>query len=559
MSPSVRELVEGGFLHPADAAFAEALGRLSGERDPLALLGAAVARAHAGRGHVCVDVGALGGRPITGWEEESGELGTWPDAGAWRRSLSASPLVAGRDGIAPLVLEGDRLYLHRLAEIEARVAGRLLERMAGGALLGVVTGGPGTGKTSALAGSLAGLAGEIARAGGRPPRIALAAPTGKAAARISAAIGAAKRGEREPSLRCPPEVAAAIPDQASTVHRLLGYRPGRERRFLFDARHRLPFDVVAVDEASMVDLELMAALLDAAPPSARVLLLGDRNQLASVQAGAVLADICSCGAGAAWFTELERSYRFAPGSALGESARMVNSGRARELLRALEEGRFGDGVTLVRPAGARKALDAIASRAADAFRGVLSEGDPGRRLAALSRFGVLCAHRHGPLGSIEVNLEVERRLAEAGARGAKDPWYDGRPVMVLANSPRAGVFNGDLGVVCRDGAGGAPGVCFAGEDGGVRRLPPGRIGAHETAFAITVHKSQGSEFDEVSIVLPPRPSPVLTRELLYTALTRARARAEIVGGAEIVAHAIENPTIRFSGLADRLRAGLGGR
>jgi exodeoxyribonuclease V alpha subunit len=279
--PTIRQLVEAGLLGLVDAVFAAALGRLAGEGDPLVLLGAATARAYSGQGHVCVDLGALGDRPVAGWEGEPLAVGSWPSAAVWGERLRSSALVS-RDGVlAPLVLEGDLLYLHRAAETEARLAKHLVERMTAPQRLSVVTGGPGTGKTSALAQGLALVAEQFLAAEGRLPRIALAAPTGKAAARMSAAIGAVKRGERTPELRCSPGIAAAIPDQASTLHRLLGAGRGSGRRFAFHARSRLPFDVIAVDEASMVDLELMTALFDATPVAARVILLGDRHQLAA--------------------------------------------------------------------------------------------------------------------------------------------------------------------------------------------------------------------------------------------------------------------------------------
>ncbi|MCK9463372.1 MAG: exodeoxyribonuclease V subunit alpha [Proteobacteria bacterium] len=553
MTPTIRELVEAGLFRPVDAAFAAALGRLAGETDPLALLGAAAARAFSGRGHVCVDLAALGDHPIRGWEGEDLALGDWPSAAVWRERLRASALVSRDCEAAPLVLDGDLLYLHRIAETESRLARHLLTRTAPPSRLSVVTGGPGTGKTSALASDLARIVEGFVAAEGRAPRIALAAPTGKAAARMAAAVGAAKRGERKPELRCAKEIAAMIPDQASTLHRLLGFGPRGERRFLFDARHRLPFDVVAVDEASMVDLDLMTALLDAVPSSTRVILMGDKNQLASVQAGAVLADLCAGGAGAPWITELERSYRFGDSSALGGAARLLNAGRSRELLAALEAGRFGDEVRLERPADGRAALESIVRRGAEAFSDVLTERDPARRLEAMSRLGVLCAHRNGPLGSTHVNREIERRLAGEGRRDPGDPWYDGRPIIVLENSPRAGVFNGDVGVVSREAPGRDPSIFFAAADGGLRALRPGQLAAHETAFAITVHKSQGSEYDDVIVLLPLAPSPVTTRELLYTALTRARARATIVGTSDVLAAAVDTRTTRFSGLAGRPR------
>jgi exodeoxyribonuclease V alpha subunit len=585
MTCEIRALLSAGWLEPVDALFAETLGRLAQEHEPLALLGAAVARAHSARGHVCADLRGLGGRPISGWEGEALDLGDWPATRAWRAALDGSGLVSRDDIAAPLVVFGDRVYLHKHAVMEARLADEISRRGASrcdgvdeaaleaglvrefgvgrGAApdgqreaaaravenrLSAVTGGPGTGKTTVLARCLALIAEQTLRATGRFPRIALAAPTGKAAARMGAAIGACKRDETPTSLRCGAKIAAAIPASATTLHRLLGYRARPGDKFAFGRARRLPADVIVVDEASMVGLELMTALFDAAPDGARVILVGDRDQLASVQAGAVLGDIC--GAAAPWLTVLDRSYRF--GGELGELARAVNRGDVGAAIGLLTVAPRGE-LVLEEPIDLRAACDRAAWRAVDRFFAVSGEAEPAARLAALSREGLLCAHRNGPLGSLHVNREVETILAARGARRPGEAWYDGRPVMALRNSPHLGIFNGDLGVACRDPSTGALLACFAGEDGAIRRVEPGRLGEHETAFAITVHKAQGSEFDDVLVVLPPAPSPVTTRELLYTAITRARDRVEILGRREVVAAAIEARTVRLSGLADRLR------
>jgi exodeoxyribonuclease V alpha subunit len=302
----------------------------------------------------------------------------------------------------------------------------------------------------------------------------------------------------------------------------------------------------------MVSLSLMDALLAAAPERARIVLLGDRHQLASVQAGAVLADLCAGGAGVPWIAELSRSHRFEESSSLGDLARAVNSGRTADAMAALDAGRDRGEVVLHPEPDARAAVDEIARRACALFAEVRREADPAGRLGLLARSGVLCAHRRGALGAEHVNREVERRLVASGQIPSGAPWYDGRPVIALRNDPRAGISNGDMGVVCRAAESAQLAICFAGEDGRVRSLAPGLVGAHETAFAITVHKAQGSEFDEVAVVLPAAPSPVTTRELLYTAVTRARSRVEIFGRPEVIAAAIETPTVRFSGLAERL-------
>lgn len=606
---------------------------------------------------------------------------------AWQeRSSLAHARDAGQDAPAPLVLDGHRLYLSRLWGCERRVAAQVFQRAsrmrpadgeledvavlrgwlsalfsedrpappaldsggpssatgtggpAGAEQDGqrlacalvlrsgwtVLTGGPGTGKTYTAARMLAML--WAAHPGPQPLRVGLAAPTGKAAARLRQAI---ERTLLSLRARLPRVVRgsgqdAQVPESlpsgfgpALTLHKLLGARPGT-RRFAHDAQHPLDLDVLLVDEASMVHLELMDALLEALPPNTRVVLLGDRDQLASVEAGSVLADLCAGAEGVGWPLQsvewvrsisgqalpiaagpvaahrqqtvtLSRTHRFAGG--IGALAAAVNRGDAAasiELLSRAGQDAGGD---------PQRDIAAISGRLDHAVASLAADGRPGapggygdylswmgsprpelRRedfaawvaqlLERFDRFRVLCALREGPQGVQGLNLAIERELARRGwlpsTRGA---WYEGRPVMVTRNEAALGLFNGDIGVVLH-----TPGV--AGRDGrsssgGLRAWFPGVDGPHsvsvnrltdvETAFAMTVHKSQGSEFGHVALVLPERDNAVLSRELLYTGITRARQALTVCAGEPSVwLAAVARRTRRASGLADRLAGPEGG-
>ena len=447
-------------------------------------------------------------------------------------ALRATPLVRGPADAkrTPLVLDGDLLYLDRLwtwqerlvAGLRARVGpplpfdGAGLERfedpgqrLAAATVarqrLAVITGGPGTGKTSIVKGILPLL---DAR------RVLLLAPTGKAAARLSEAVGR----------------------PASTIHRALGARPG-QAVWRHHAGNPVPADLVVVDEASMIDLPTMARLVDAVRPDARLVLLGDPDQLASVEVGAVLGDLRGAAVpgrppdrGAAVpgrpslgdsFVRLTRTYRYGEDSGIRALAEAINAGDVAAALAA-----FG------RPDLER--LPDLRDRAVE-------------RYSSNADFRVLAAHRRGRRGVERLNRDLEAWLAEAGHVDCGDEFYDGRPVMVLQNDPQTRLFNGDVGV-CRAGR-----VWF--DDG--RSVHPAALPEHETVYAMTVHKAQGSEFDEVVVVLPDEPSPLLTRELLYTAVTRARKRVALVGSEDVLAAAIATPVERTSGLRRALAAVTG--
>jgi exodeoxyribonuclease V alpha subunit len=429
---------------------------------------------------------------------------------------------------------------------------RAAARTAASRRLCVISGGPGTGKTSTVVKILALLAEPRVRVAGPPLRALLLAPTGKAAMRLTEAIRRAKD-----AIPCSDAVRAAIPEEASTIHRALGSIDGSSTRFRHDRAHPLRADVVLVDEASMVDLALMARLVEAVPDDARLVLLGDKDQLASVEAGAVLGELCdaaqhrACDPGLAASTvALTTSYRYGAKSGIEALAQAINRGDAARALAILDDPDLPD---VARVAPGEVALSALLRAAAVAgFRHYLDERDPAARLRALERFRILCAHRHGPYGVVNANAELEAALIDEGwLRRDVALAYLGRPVIVTRNDYQLQLFNGDVGTIVEQD--GKRLAFFVAPDGTPRLLSPARLPPHETVFAMTVHKSQGSEFDDVAVLLGDRPSPLLSRELLYTAVTRARRRVTLHTTAEVVAAAIARPTERASGLCDALR------
>jgi exodeoxyribonuclease V alpha subunit len=442
------------------------------------------------------------------------------------------------------------------AEDPERDEQRDAARTAATRRLCVISGGPGTGKTSTVVKILALLAELRMRVGSRPPRVLLLAPTGKAAMRLTEAIRRAKSG-----LACDEAVRAAIPEEASTIHRALGSVGGSGTRFRHHREHRLRADVVLVDEASMVDLALMSRLVDAVPDDARLILLGDKDQLASVEAGAVLGELCGTATGrasrddaatplAASIVELTRSYRYRPGSGIEALANAVNAGEAARALEILADDRFAD-VARRDPAPAVALSDELRADALAGGRIYLASTDARARLLALEGFRVLCAHRQGPHGVTSANAEIEALLAgERLIDRRVGPTYAGRPIMITRNDYQLHLFNGDVGtIVARDGKHLA---FFVAPDGEERVFSPARLPPHETVFAMTVHKSQGSEFDRVAVLLGDRSSPLLTRELLYTAVTRAREAVTLYATRAVLEEAIARRTERGSGLRDAL-------
>jgi exodeoxyribonuclease V alpha subunit len=604
-------------LAPIDRHFAGLMARLSGGA-PEVKLAAALVSYHCRQGHVCLDLDEYEHKPPPA--EIIAELGLASSPAILLKQLTRFAVVGRPGEFKPLVLDaGGRLYLHRywkyetdLAEAITRLARenapavdeqqlksglkRLFPEGSGGEInwqlvaafaatrrrLCIISGGPGTGKTHTAVVLLALLLEQYLGM-----RIALAAPTGKAAARLQEAVKSAKV-----TLPCTQEIKYGLPTEASTIHRLLGYIPD-SAFFRHDADDPLPFDTVVVDEASMVDLALMAKLVAAIPRSGRLILLGDKDQLASVEAGAVLADLCNGGEprrfsetfitefkalagqqlppepGAATVSDLSdcivdlrRNYRFGEHSGIYQLSRAVNEGNAQmaiEVLGAVAGGILPPGPpaatglswkSLPAPASLKRALKPhVLSR----YKGCLQASNPAEALQAFARFRILCALRHGPYGAENLNRLVEEILAEAGLIEANTPFYAGQPVMVVRNDYNLKLFNGDIGIL-RANEMKELRACFAGPDQTIRDFMPLRLPEHETAYAMTVHKSQGSEFERVLLVLPGEDSAVLTRELVYTGLTRASKEVELWSDKGIFVTAVRRKISRRSGLREALWA-----
>ena len=589
-----------------DRQFARLLARLAGAKNsPELEVAAKLASWNRREGNICVHLPSIAG---TTW----GSIAL-PPLDTWTKRLREAPVVGTPGEFTPLVLDTTgRLYLHRYWDYETRLASAIRQRAATGdglavdegksaALLRrlfpeelhgetnwqkvaaftalrrrfcVISGGPGTGKTRTVVMLLALLL-ELAEE--RPLRIAMAAPTGKAAARLQESLRKLKG-----ALPCSDSAKSRLPEESFTLHRLLGSRPD-SAFFKHHAENPLPFDVVIIDEASMVDLALMTKLVEAVPPDARLILLGDRDQLASVEAGSVLGDICDA-AGANRFTpafadvarrvtgqtlpmitgtvpaladcvvQLERNYRFGSTNGLLALSRAVNAGDASAAMELLSSAGAGAAIAS-QPLPARRQLKAsLCDRVITGFSPVIDAIDASAALAALARFRILCALREGPFGVSGLNRFIEEILREAGKIPEQGPWYQGRPVMVTRNDYSLELFNGDVGVLWPDPAGGQPRAWFADATTGVRAVLPLRLPEHETAFAMTVHKSQGSEFAEVLLLLPDRASPVLSRELIYTGLTRASERAELWFTEPVLRDALAQRATRMSGLREQLGA-----
>jgi exodeoxyribonuclease V alpha subunit len=434
----------------------------------------------------------------------------------------------------------DRYFPARDADEDLQ---RSAARMALTHRFSVISGGPGTGKTATVARILALL---LDMSADPPPEIALAAPTGKAALRLHQSILRAAD-----TLTLTDETKNLMPTEVRTLHRLLGVQ-SRSGGFRHNRTNRLSCDVLVVDEASMVDLQLMASLLEALRDDARVILLGDRNQLASVEAGAVLADICdSSDSGAVPVTQLTKSFRFSDTSGIAALSRLINSGDSTAAAALVQAEQLPDIVWRPLPTG--KAFErAFATAARDGYVRYARADSPEEALAGLAEFRVLSPLRSGAYGIDNLNRICQGALVP-GRTGGGDVSRP-MPVMITGNNYELGLFNGDTGVVLESD--GSPAVWFENPEGGLRRLSVLRLPPYESAFAMTVHKSQGSEFDRVLLILPDHLSEVLSRELLYTAVTRARCSLEIWGTEEVFRQSVERRTLRESGLCERLTAGV---
>ncbi|MFL6044030.1 MAG: exodeoxyribonuclease V subunit alpha [Propionibacteriaceae bacterium] len=602
---------QAGILDPADVHTATTVCRIAHEADEKVRLALALTVRALRKGSVCIDLSTV---RSTAFDEAEAVIDLaalpWPDPEEWMSAIQRSPLLvdgADQPGGRPLRLAGGLLYLERYWQQEELVRVQLQQRFtaappeidqlrlsaalqrlfnqegladgeadrqqlaAAVSALGRVTvlaGGPGTGKTTTVARLLALLQDQP----GPALRVALAAPTGKAAARLEEAVRAAaaqlEQADRERLGNL----------TASTLHRLLGWLPSNRSRFRYNATNHLPHDVVIVDEMSMVSLTMMARVLEAVRPSARLILVGDPDQLSSVEAGAVLADIARA-PGASdpvlgqrlvelgliaeaepppvhGVVQLSHTWRFDGAiEALARAIRAADADTAIDVLRSgagdvhFSEVDLEFGVT----GTAAQALAGMAAQVREAGIAMLqaaTAGDTTAALTALDRHRLLCAHQRGPYGVLRWGLEIERWLTESIPGYAEDgEWYVGRPLLVTANDYEMSLYNGDTGVIVQT----PDGVRAAFARGAAAKLyPPVRLDAIQTVHAMTVHRAQGSQFDTVSFVVPPRDSPLLTRELLYTAVTRARRQVHIIGSEDAVRRAVLRPANRASGLRHRL-------
>ncbi|PMY60449.1 MULTISPECIES: exodeoxyribonuclease V subunit alpha [Pseudomonas] len=653
--------VERGWLRALDKAFVGFLHELESQGDPLVLMAAALTSHQLGHGHVCLDLFetlkepdfALSLPPEGDLQSTAAVLPSQVlatlDGAHWCKALAASRLVAlaadqsEQARQRPLVLSGKRLYLRRYWAYERRIDNALRQRLAVqeetpadlaerlGGLFGaakaagpvdwqklacalatrgafsIITGGPGTGKTTTVVRLLALLQAPAVEAG-KPLRIRLAAPTGKAAARLTESISLQVR-----SLSVDDSVREKIPSDVTTVHRLLGNRPGT-RHFRHHAGNRLPLDVLVVDEASMIDLEMMANLLDALPVHARLVLLGDKDQLASVEAGAVLGDLCR-DAEAGWYSPQTRSWleavsgeqladsglqednagthplaqqvvmlrhsrRFGEGSGIGQLARWVNQQQAEEARRLLAARSHADLYGLSLKGEQDRALERLLLEGhgdgpqgyrhyLSLLRGQRPPADTALEdprwtawardvLLAFDQFQLLCAVRKGPWGVEGLNQRITAALFKARLIESDQQWYEGRPVLMTRNDYGLGLMNGDIGIALKlpEHEGTQDGrlvlrVAFPRNDGqgGVRFVLPSRLNDVETVYAMTVHKSQGSEFAHTALILPEALNPVLTKELIYTGITRAKDWFSLIEPrAGVFEEAVRRKVKRLSGL-----------
>lgn len=601
-----RRLEPEGFEN-IDLHFAELLARMDKDAGEWVLVAAALTSRATRQGHVCLVLAdAAGTNPTAGRAQTA--AARYPDLAQWRRDLKRSRLVGNPGDYAPLILDShDRLYLQRYWHYQNQLvnwlkerAGRpwrsadeapfesVLDRLFPAADDGIdwqkmaavvawmrnfciVSGGPGTGKTSTVARILA-LFLECSPAA---LNIKLVAPTGKAAARLQEAIREAKAG-----LNISPQIAAAIPDETSTIHRLLGAGTGASG-FRQDAQNPLVADLVIVDEASMVDLALMCKLVRALPPRAGLVLLGDKDQLASVEAGAVLGDLCAAPDPARFsrsfvdalpktigrplgpgsdhsrestlldcLVELKKNYRFADGTGIGALSDAIKQGKGRRALDLMTNSPDGSIAWRDLPPAAgliERLVDVLGER----LQSYLDADDVAGLFRAFNRFRVLCALRRGPFGVETLNTGLERWIGRHSNLRNTGIWYPRRPILITRNDHHLRLYNGDIGIAFGDAGGaGRIRVYFENPDGSFRNFHPLRLPDHETVFAMTVHKSQGSEFDWVHLVLPDRQSPVLTRELVYTGVTRGRRQVTVWGDREVFQAGVAARIERSSGLRD---------
>jgi exodeoxyribonuclease V alpha subunit len=623
MKALFNQAIEARIFTPLDVQFAY---NVANEDNPILLLVAALLSAETMSGHVCLalddirpDVLFMGRHP-----EFTAQL--WhmigePNQASIRVALLSSESVCevGGESVGPLLLSGDFLYFQRMWQYEQCVAHffsetelsdvdnteiqlilttlfpestqidwqKIAAAVALTSRVSVISGGPGTGKTTTVAKILAALI-KLGHQQQHRLRIELAAPTGKAAARLTESLGYAMK-----QLPLNDDERELLPSQAKTLHRLLGAQP-ESQQFRYHRDNPLALDILIVDEASMVDLPMMGKLIEALPDSAKLIFLGDKDQLASVEAGAVLGDICRfankgysperaaqlerlAGCSLSEFTSnkgpairdslclLRHSYRFSADSGIGQLAFAVNTGNVKRVDDILAQN-FTDIHNYIPSAMPDNESDAEA-KMSESYANMLldvvgfyqhyllavkAKEKPADVLHKFNQYRLLAALREGAYGVSGLNDKLEKLLHRQGLitkpYNLKHKHYVGRPIMISRNDSALGLFNGDIGIILLDEERQMR-AYFQFPDGTIRGIQPNRLPAHETAYVMTVHKSQGSEFAHTALVLPYVYSPVITRELVYTAMTRAKNELSLYGSKKVLRRAIETPTKRRSGLA----------
>lgn len=607
-------LHQAGILTDIDVHFAGFMANLADSKYQEIFLGAALVSNVTGKGDVCLDLASFAGKTLL--EKDDGmDAVICPELSVWKDNLMSTGIVGRSEDFCPLILdEENRLYLYRYWEYEKKLSDSIKERVKediGGINLSlikdsikrlfpeiidenvnwqkvaaitsafkkfcVISGGPGTGKTTTVAKILALLLEQKSKE--ENLRIFLAAPTGKAAARLSESIGNIKK-----KINCKDYIKAAIPTEAFTIHRLLKTII-RSPFFRHNSENPLSADVVVIDEASMVDLPLMSKLIQAIPVDARLILIGDSDQLASVDPGSVLGDICGNKSLRGFTTNfvnkveeltdekitgsikqhkdikalhdcivvLKKNYRFADSSGIGGLSKAVKLGDIDKTLDLLKN-ENDRSIIFEEILSADNFKRILTDKIIEFYSEYLKTDDPGIALELFNRFKILCAIKMGRFGVYAVNEIIEQILKRENLIQTENLWYRGRPVLITSNDYNLGLFNGDIGITMQ-----IPGsvsddmhVFFRGISGELRRFLPYRLPRHETVYAMTVHKSQGSEFENVYLILPDKDYPVLSRELIYTGITRAIRSVTILGKEEVLRTSISRVIKRKSGLCDSL-------
>ncbi|MBF0278567.1 MAG: exodeoxyribonuclease V subunit alpha [SAR324 cluster bacterium] len=588
-----KQIFRSANYNPLDHYFASRLLQLADSESLELYLAGGLTSHQASKGHVCLDLEKFCSQKLE-WQDSQDQLQsmTLPGLEEWKQKLQNESVVGLPEENTPLIIDSHRgqtlLYLNRYWHYEQNLASSILDRAQQPVILDeillqeglqrlfppqnqeknlqrsaveialqhqfcIISGGPGTGKTSVVIKILSLL---IQQAKGADIHIALTAPTGKAAARLKESVVNGKQ-ELLNSNHLSREEGQRIPESASTIHRLLGVQKNSVY-FKNNHEHPLSLDCLVVDEASMVDLALMSKLLDALPAKTRLILLGDKNQLSSVEAGSVLGDLCEEFEGKSASLEqciihLQKSHRFDDTKGVGLLSREINQNsdqRAWEILENRDRGVTRNPLPV--PSALKERLKKEVLEKYRSYLVTVHGKDAAAAFKAFKSFMVLSATRRGLFGSNNINRVIENLLREENLIPQETVWFPGRPIMITRNDYNLNLYNGDIGIILTDPQDNRLRTFFE-SDGGFRRIAPARLPEHETVFAMTIHKSQGSEFDEILLILPEPGSEPFGRELIYTGVTRSRNAVNIWTEEKIFKSTVQKRCERSSGLKDKLR------